>query len=151
MTQLLDMYLEVTKRTNDGHCGMEAEIYLQLVQHVANSFPVEVNEETTWTGDHMKSYLLLRTESQDFVEVKHFLLQGLRQRGYEIKVVQMHADNEPLEEEVMIEILRMTPPKKKKKEKKGLLGFIKHFMTNTHAIGEVVPDEYEEEWWEEEE
>lgn len=149
MTQLLDIYLNVTKRTNDGHCGMEAETYLQFVQHVARSFYAEVNEETTWTGDHMESYLMVRTESKDFVAVKHFLVLGLIQRGYDIEVVQMHADGDSLEEDVVIEIMRMKPPKQKKK--KGLVGLVKQFMARESAVGDVVPDAFDEEHWEEEE
>lgn len=150
MTQLLDMYLNVTKRTNDGHCGMEAETYLQFVQHVAQSFYAEINEQTTWTGDYMESYLMVRTESKDFVAVKHFLVLGLMQRGYDMEVVQMHADGELLDEDVVIDIMRMKPPKQKKK-KKGLVGFVKQFMVRESAVGDVVPDAYDEELWEEEE
>lgn len=150
MGQLLDMYVEVTKRTDDGHCAMEAETYLQFVQYVAHMFPVETNEETTWTDNHMNSYLMVRTESSDFIEVKDFVLHGLVNRGYVLESITMHADGKGLDHEVVLDILA-TKPIQKTKKKKGLLGLIKHFMNTRSAIGEVVPDEYDEELWEEEE
>lgn len=150
MTQLLDFYMEVNKRTNDGHCSMEAETYLQFVQHIAHCFPVEVNEETTWTGHHMESYLMVRSESQDFVAMKEFLFQGLLHRGYNVTVVRAHVNGKALEEDVVTELIEMKPVKQEKK-KKTLLGFVKHILSGTSAIGDVVPDEYDEELWEDEE
>lgn len=147
---LITVYLKITKRTNDGHCGMEAETYIQFVQHVAQCFPAEVNEETTFTGDHMESYLMCRTESNHFIETKAFLVDGLIRRGYDIGVVRMDADGEQLDDEVMMDIMDKQPIQKRTK-KRGLLGFIKQFMFQSSAIGEVVPNEWDEEYWEDEE
>lgn len=150
MSQLLDFYMEVTKRTNDGHCQMEAETYCQFVRYVAQCFPVELNEETTWTRDHMNSYLMVRSESQDFVAMKEFLFQGLIHRGYKVTVVSAHANGKALEEDVVMELVKMKPAKQEKK-KKSLLGWVKHFITEEPAVGDCVPNEYDEELWEDEE
>lgn len=150
MSLLITVYLKITKRTDDGHCQMEAETYLHLIEHTARLFPLEVNEETTWTQDHMESYLLLRAESIDFVEMKCFVVDALNRRGFDIACVKMYADADQLDDAVMMDIMNKQPPQKTKK-KKSLLGVVKHYMFTKMGIGDMISDEYDEELWEEEE
>ena len=147
---LITAYLKVTKEVNNGHCGMEAETYLQFLQHAVHLFLLEHNEETKWTKDKMESYLMIRTKSSDFVEIKNYILDGLINRGYVVAVVKMYANDKQLDDTLMMNIMERRFQRKMKKEK-GLLGWIKRFTWSEDAIGTNIPDEYDEELWEDEE
>lgn len=147
-------YFEIDSHPCEGFAPLEVDTLVNVFAIMQQSFEADITQDIQFSDSHIWGKFLVRTiDFSTWCSVREFIKLNIIGRQVKVKLVGGWIGNEKMDQE-SAEILLTWNPMPKPKTNRKRLGVAKRIMgafNKKHAtsvIGDVYPDEFDDELWE---
>lgn len=149
-------YFEIDSRPPEGFAPLEVDTLLNVFAVMQRGFNADITQDIQFTDSHIWGRFLVRTiDFSTWCNVREFIKLNIIGRHVNVTLTGGWIGNDKLDQE-SAEILLTWQPMPKPKTNRKRLGAAKRIMGAfnkkhvTAALGDVYPDELDDELWEDE-